>query len=81
MRGIAEPPAAMLINSGTFASAVKGAIAAATGDRMTPVSNCTCSRVISSCASRLPTSGLAVSSRRRISIFTSGGRSFSCSFR
>ncbi len=76
---MADPPAAMLIKSGTLASAVNGAIAAATGDKMMPVNSWTCSRAISSCASRLPTSGVEVSSRRISSILTPGGRSFSCS--
>ena len=79
MRGIADPPAAMLISSGTFASAVSGATAAAIGERMTPANSCTCSRAINSCASRLPTSGVEVSSRRISSILTPGGSSFSCS--
>jgi hypothetical protein len=81
MRGIAEP-AAFIITSGTLASAVSGAIAAAIGEDTSPARICTWSRVISSCASRLPTSALLlVSSRFRSSTLVPGGRSFSCSLR
>jgi DNA invertase Pin-like site-specific DNA recombinase len=55
------------------------AIDARAANRMMPVSSWTWSRVINSCVSRLPTSGLKVSSRFKISILTPGGRSFSCS--
>ena len=41
MRGIWTPAEAMHSSIGTFASAVSGAIAAATGDKITPVSNWT----------------------------------------
>jgi len=69
-----------MMTNGIFASAVSGAIAAAFGEASSPASNCTWSRVISSCATRFATSGLGpVSSRVTSSILTPGGRSFSCS--
>ena len=58
MRGMATP-AALVMTSGTLASAVSGAIAAAIGEPTTPSRIWTWSRVISSWATRLPTSGLA----------------------
>ena len=71
--------AAFMMMSGTFASVTSGAIANAFGVHITPVSSWTLSRVISSCARRLATSGFGpVSSRLISSIFTPGGRSFSC---
>ena len=51
-------PAAFMMTSGTLASVATGAIAAALGDQTTPARNCTWSRVTSSCARRLATSGL-----------------------
>jgi len=67
-----------MITSGTLASAVSGAIAAAIGEATRPARICTWSRVISSCAWRLPTSALLlVSSRLISSIRTPGGKSFS----
>src|ERR1700733_3375928 len=52
-----ETPAALVITSGILASAVNGAIAAAIGEPITPSKMFTLSRVMSSWATRLPTSG------------------------
>jgi hypothetical protein len=61
--------AAFMITVGIFASVASGATASAFGVKTKPVRICTPSRVISSCASRLATSGLGpVLSRRMISI-------------
>ncbi len=69
-------PEAFISMSGTLASAVSGAIAAAQGVHTTPARICTFSRVMSSCARRFATSGLGpVSSRRTISSVTPGGSS------
>src|SRR5580700_9813052 len=65
--------------SGILASAVNGAIAAAMGEPMTPSKMFTLSRVMSSCATRLPTSGLVASSRLTTSMVTPAGRFFMCS--
>src|SRR5262249_4671490 len=73
MRGIATP-AALVMTSGIFASAVSGATAAAIGEPTMPSSACTRSRVINSCATRLPTSGAAVPSPRLHPTLPPGGR-------
>jgi hypothetical protein len=46
-----------VMTSGTFASWVSGAMAAAIGEPITPTMSCTWSRVMSAWATRLPVSG------------------------
>src|SRR3954468_6982991 len=70
-----------MMTKGVLPSAVIGPMANAFGVQITPVITSTLSRVMSSVAMRLATSGLGpVSSRRMISTFTPGGRSFSWFF-
>ena len=63
-----EVPAAITI-SGTLACVAIGAAASAAGVRPKPARKSTLSLTTSSCASRLVTSGTAVSSFRMTSIF------------
>ncbi len=65
---IVEVPAAITI-SGTLACVAIGAIAIAEGVMPKPAKMATLSLTISSCASRLVTSGTLVSSLRMTSIF------------